>query len=132
MRFDWLELLKILLPATASLVPTIWTIIKSAKQTRKTLETRMDCFEAKLDNHIAADDERYATSCRVRIQQFNDTLLHGFKHSKESFDQILADITSYNKYCKDNPKFPNSVTTCAAQNIERVYRECMETNSFLI
>ena len=72
MRFDWLELLKILLPATASLVPTIWTIIKSAKQTRKTLETRMDCFEAKLDNHIATDDS--AMRLPVECASSNSTI----------------------------------------------------------
>lgn len=87
--------------------------------------------EAKVDKHIALDDERYAIDCRVRIQRFNDELLHGIRHSQEHFKQTLSDITVYNNYCDAHKDFPNEVTTTAAENIRRVYMDCQVNHSFL-
>lgn len=88
-------------------------------------------IEHKLDMHITADDARDAMQCRSRIQRFNDELLHGQKHSKESFDSVLIDCTHYNAYCMTHPDFPNEVTKLAEEHIREVYRKCMQEKSFL-
>lgn len=76
-------------------------------------------------------DERQAVNCRTRIMRFGDEILHGTKHSKEHFDQILLDITSYEKYCEQHPNFENNIAVVTVQHIKRVYQNCLEENSFI-
>lgn len=45
-------------------------------------------------------DRREAVSSRLRILRFADELQEGRRHSKDSFDQTLADITNYNNLYK--------------------------------
>lgn len=76
-------------------------------------------------------DERDATLRRTHILHFNDEILHGIKHTKEHFDQILEDITDYNNYCDEHPKYENDKAGFAIGNIKRTYQKCMDNNSFL-
>ena len=76
-------------------------------------------------------DERDATLRRTHILHFNDEILHGIKHTKEHFDQILEDITDYNNYCDEHPKYENDKAVFAIDNIKRTYQKCMDNNSFL-
>lgn len=76
-------------------------------------------------------DERDATLRRTHILHFNDEILHGIKHTKEHFDQILEDITDYNNYCDEHPKYENDKAVFAIGNIKRTYQKCMDNNSFL-
>ena len=78
-----------------------------------------------------SDDRKDAIDRRIRILQFGDELRRDVKHSKESFDQILDDISNYNNYCKIHPEFPNEKTVLTAQKIKEVYRHCMDYNDFL-
>lgn len=73
-----------------------------------------------------------AKNARRRILRFNDELLkNNTNHSKEYFDDVLDDTTEYLRYCEKNPDFKNGKATLAIENIERVYRNCMEKKSFL-
>ena len=76
-------------------------------------------------------DERDATLMRTHILHFNDELLHDKSHTKEHFDQILDDITSYEKYCNGHPDYKNKKAECAIGNIRRTYDKCMEEHKFL-
>lgn len=76
-------------------------------------------------------DERDATLRRTHILHFNDEILHEIKHTKEHFDQILEDITDYNNYCDEHPKYENDKAVFAIDNIKRTYQRCMDNNSFL-
>lgn len=75
--------------------------------------------------------EKDATTRRYRILRFNDEILHGTKHTKEHFDQILEDITQYEKYCLENPEYENNKATLSIKNIEKVYQKCVEENVFV-
>ena len=75
--------------------------------------------------------EDQTTNARVRILRFSDEMLHGYKHSKESFDQALQDIDHYNKYCDDHPKYENERAKSAISHIRRVYQDCLTNGSFL-
>lgn len=85
----------------------------------------------KLTKHIDDDDERDANQTRTRILRFNDELLEGRRHSKESFDVTLGDVDHYNEYCDGHPGYKNSVTVSATENIQRVYSDCMRDHDFL-
>ena len=87
---------------------------------------------AKLEEHIRVDDERDADMHRYRLLRFNTELLRKTLHTKEEFDEILYSVTYYERYCEDHPKYENNRAVLAIENIKRVYKECMETNDFLL
>lgn len=76
-------------------------------------------------------EEQAAITARVRILRMNDEILRGTKHTKENLDQCLNDITVYDTYCNEHPKFRNNMTVLSSENIKSVYRECMKNHSFL-
>lgn len=75
--------------------------------------------------------EREATNRRSRILEFGDEILHGNKYSKEHFDQILLDVTSYETYCGDHPHYMNSVAEATIKHIKKVYQHCLDNDGFL-
>lgn len=87
---------------------------------------------AKLEEHIRVDGERDADMHRYRLLRFNTELLRKTRHTKEEFDEILYSVTYYERYCQDHPKYENNRAVLAIENIKRVYRECLETNDFLL
>ena len=87
---------------------------------------------AKLEEHIRVDDERDADMHRYRLLRFNTELLRKTRNTKEEFDEILYSVTYYERYCEDHPKYENNRAVLAIENIKRVYKECMETNDFLL
>ncbi len=96
---------------------TVETDVKNLKEKHDNLENRMD-----------KDD---ADSCRTRILRFADELRRGVEHSEEFFNQILDDISDYERYCSEHPEYKNSKAVNAIAKIDKVYQKCMEENSFL-
>lgn len=96
-------------------------------------ELRKDIIELRSDvmDIQAVADEREVTQCRRRILAFNDELLHDEKHTKESFDQILMDITTYEGYCDNHKHFKNGIAVSAIENIHKKYSKCQDEHSFL-
>lgn len=79
-----------------------------------------------------AREEDKAITARIRILRFNDELLMKTpRHSKESFDQTLDDITFYEDYCEDHKHFENDKAVMAIKNIRRCYEKCCADNDFL-
>lgn len=72
-----------------------------------------------------------AITARVRILRASDEILHKMKHSKEWFDQLNEDITFYNDYCNEHPKFVNNKAMHAIANIDEVYAKALKDNDFL-
>ena len=85
----------------------------------------------KVDQSEARQDERDAKTARTHILRFGDEVRIGARHSKESFDEVLADITAYESYCKAHPEFPNNRTRAAEKFITETYDECLRENKFL-
>lgn len=75
--------------------------------------------------------EDQATTARVRILQFSDEMLHGERHSKESFDQALQDVDKYVKYCSSHPDYENARAKAAIAHISSTYQTCLANDSFL-
>ena len=76
-------------------------------------------------------DKDKADECRTRILRFGDELRRGVEHSEEFFNQILDDISDYERYCAEHPEYKNSKAVNAIAEIDKVYQRCMEKNSFL-
>ena len=92
---------------------------------------KVDQLERDLEAMKAAQEERDAISCRSRILHFGDETIHGVRHTKEHFEQILRDITSYEQYCEEHPHFENNTTVLTSQRIKDIYEECLKTADFL-
>lgn len=75
--------------------------------------------------------EDKAKAARNRILICADEVYQGVKHSKEYFDNILADITFYKRYCDEHPEFQNEMTVMATERIESIYKKCLEEHGFL-
>lgn len=87
-------------------------------------------LEVKVNNIEAKNDERDAIVARVRILRFCDEMQGDLLHSKDSFDQVLCDITNYNNYCSEHPDFKNKQTEATAEYIQQVYRKRLEKRDF--
>ena len=92
---------------------------------------RVDKLERDLNALRAAAEEREAISCRARILHFGDETLHGMRHTREHFDQVLRDLDSYEHYCDGHPDFENNVTVLTSSRIKDIYKKCLENNDFL-
>ena len=81
----------------------------------------------KINNKI---DQRTAIGCRIRILKFMDEIIEGWEHSKDSYNQIMRDITDYLQYCDDHPQFLNHQTDATIERIKKDYEQRLATNDF--
>lgn len=75
--------------------------------------------------------EREATNRRTRILEFGDEILHEVDYSKEHWDQILLDITAYENYCDEHPRYMNNVAKATIKHIKHMYDKHLDEDSFL-
>lgn len=95
------------------------------------MNDRVDMLSSKVDQSEARQAERDAKLARNHILRFGDEVRIGTRHSKESFDEVLADITAYEAYCQAHPEFPNHRTRAAEKFITETYDRCLKEDSFL-
>lgn len=95
------------------------------------LAHKLDGLNDSLDELKRESSEGRATTCRYRILRFDDEIRHDEYHTKEHFDQILEDITEYEKYCNGHPDYRNNKAVMAIENIKRVYQQCSSEGNFL-
>ena len=81
----------------------------------------------KINNKI---DQRTAIGCRIRILKFMDEIIEGWEHSKDSYNQIMRDITDYLQYCDDHPQFLNHQTDATIERLKKDYEQRLATNDF--
>ena len=110
-----------------------WAKRDEKKGKLKEIQESINQMDGKLNEHIAADDERYAVQCRTRILRFADELINEPKHlhTQGNFEQTLQDITVYDQYCAEHPKFRNELTLRSSEIIRKVYDECAREHKFL-
>lgn len=127
----------VLLPIVLAILGSSWVgdAIKAhreAKSGKATTNQIMDEIR-KLKADVDADR---AITARVRIVRFNDELIMGRvedrpRHSKESYDQTLSDIDTYEKYCREHPEFKNNKTVMSVANIKDNYQTRLRKRDFL-
>lgn len=110
--------------------PWTWVARAIGRAINAEVIQKVDKLEGDLRNLKDRSEEHEAKSCRIRILRFGDEILHGVHHSKEHFDQILLDITEYEHYCKDHPRFKNNMTSITTSVIMATYQECWKENKF--
>lgn len=101
-------------------------MISVYKETKEDIDKlRKEIFETRRELH-----EVRAISCRVRILKFEDEVQHNIRHSKESFDQVMSDITYYETFCKNNPNFLNNMIDIIIKHIKDIYARQLHTHDF--
>lgn len=98
---------------------------------QKQLSTAIEGISKQISDLVYEVAENDAITRRYRILRFNDELLHGVKHTKEHFDQILEDIARYEAFCEAHEDFVNSKAVMASSNIKRKYQERLDKGDFL-
>ena len=118
--------------------PWTWLAEQFGKAANKEMVDRLDAVEKKINNIEERDleqdrksEEERVKAARRRILRCADEIRSKVRHSKEFFDDILADISFYKRYCKENPKFENEKAVMAIELIEETYKKCCRENDFL-
>lgn len=92
---------------------------------------KVDALEKDVQGIEDEIKKQAAVNSRARILRFADEVLHGGEHTKDHFDQTLADIDEYERFCKEHPDFTNNKTALAAERIKSVYLKLLDRNDFL-
>jgi hypothetical protein len=95
------------------------------------LSRKIDNVQTALTNHINSDAEMDARQARRRIIDFSDECRRGTLHSVEHFDNVLEDISFYERYCGEHPKFENRKAEQSIKFITDVYDACKRENKFI-
>lgn len=107
------------------------SIRNSLNESISNIETKMNEMNDSIEEMKNSGNEGKAQTWRYRILRFDDEIRHDEKHTKEHFDQILEDITEYERYCEEHPDFPNNKAVFAIKNIKNVYQQCTDEGTFL-
>lgn len=97
----------------------------------KEMMDKLESLDKEMKQLRDATDLESVLNCRVRILHFGDETLHGQKHTKEHFDQILRDIDKYEHYCSTHPEFENNVTVLTSARIKEIYQKRLADGDFL-
>lgn len=125
---NWISVLQACVPILVALVGIIPTIISNRKKTQGSIET----LQKTLENHIKEDEDERARNQRYRILRFYDEICEGRRHSESHFEDILDDISDYEKYCSKHPDFKNSRGAIAMYEIEQTYKTLKSKGKFLV
>lgn len=106
-------------------------IMKELKQTNDKIDELQKTVMDELKNVRENVEMYHAKQSRARILQFNDELLRNILHTKESFDDVIAEIDYYEDYCKAHPSFPNFKAVAAVDNIKATYKKRLKENDFI-
>lgn len=128
--------LAVVLPTVVQIAPVKvnpWTRLAAAigRAINREIMTEVREMHQSLDQHIALDDQRDADRKRMRVLRFNDELIHGVRHTQEHFNEVLDDITAYERYCESHPNYQNNKAVMAIENVKRTYQRCEDERNFL-
>lgn len=95
------------------------------------VNSKVDSLSVSVSSLKSEMQEKAAIDARARILVFGDECRRGVRHSKDCFDSIFADITTYEQFCTEHPNFKNNMTVVTVQYINKIFQHCLETNDFL-
>lgn len=108
-----------------------WEVARTTADSISAVASDVSKIKDTLDDHIRADAENDAKQARRRIIVFADECRRKVKHSEEHFDNVLEDITFYNQYCDDHPKFSNEKAKQSITFVLEVSAACKRNNDYI-
>lgn len=106
-------------------------VMQQVNSFNENITEQVQNLSKKIDTIEKTEELDRVHAARKRILRFNDEILCGQLHSKEHFDEILTDITTYEHYCNNHGDYENNKAVLAIKTIKRCYDKCMEEHSFL-
>lgn len=106
-------------------------LMEKVEKMEKNFDSKVDSLEQKIEKMDQDDKLQRAKDARTRVLRFGDELIHDVRHTKEHFDDVLRDITEYEIYCDEHPKFENDQMHITAEHIKETYHRCLKEHSFL-
>lgn len=94
------------------------------------LKKKIDELEKKFDDHIKESDEEKLENMRRDILDFCNACMNGRKHTQEQFRFILKKCDNYEIYIEQH-HIKNGEISSAIEEIRRIYKICLQKNSFL-
>lgn len=115
------------------LVPIAVALISSGKVAEKvTKKMQIENLFAMLNELKYTVACNHANDCRARILSFNNEIKRKIRHDEEEFNDVLKAIDDYEKFCRNNPDYPNNKAVFAIENIKNTYKETLRDNDFLV
>lgn len=96
-----------------------------------TINEHIKDVDTRLDDMMNLGEQKDADAARNRILIFDDELRRHIDHSYEYFQQILADVDEYTRFCDEHESYPNSKAEMAIKHIKDVYDKCKEQDNFI-
>lgn len=116
---------------TSVCVPIIVALISSGTSANKlSKKIRVDELLEEFNKLNYKVDCNKADNCRARILRFNGEIKRGVHHDEEEFNDVLKAIDDYEKFCRNNPDYPNNKAVFAIENIKNVYKKAYSNNDF--
>lgn len=120
-------------PGAAIIKAVSLPAVKAGKKMSSANKARLDeiCqalsdFKSSFDESEEAEEEGEPV-----ILQFNNELLRDIPHTQEDFNEILAEIDSYENYCREHEDYKNNRAIHAIAHIGKIYDERLEKHDFL-
>ena len=116
---------------TSVCVPIIVALISSGTSANKlSKKIRVDELLEEFNKLNYKVDCNKADNCRARILRFNGEIKRGVHHDEEEFNEVISLIDKYERFCRNNPNYPNNKAEFAIENIKNVYKKAYSNNDF--
>lgn len=110
------------------------TINQDVLEDQKELHKEIEELEEKVDTNNKENKETRledkALDARRRILIFAGEISREFKHSEEEYNQILDDVSFYQDYCKEHPRFPNERANASIKLVRSTFEQVFNKNDF--
>lgn len=111
--------------------PWTWLARKIGKAINGDMMDEFKAMREDLDAMKAEMEETNAKNLRTKIIRFASEIRVHQLHTKDYFDEVMDDITAYERYCDTHKNFKNNITVMSSELITKTYKKCLEENSFL-
>lgn len=116
---------------TSVCVPIVVALISSGTFANKlSKKIRVDELLEQFNELNYKVDCNKADTCRMMILDFNGEIKRGIHHDEEQFNEVISLIDKYERFCRDNPNYPNNKAVLAIENIKNVYKKAYSKNDF--
>lgn len=116
---------------TSVCVPIVVALISSGTFANKlSKKIRVDELLEQFNELNYKVDCNKADTCRMMILDFNGEIKRGIHHDEEQFNEVISLIDKYERFCRNNPSYPNNKAVLAIENIKNVYKKAYSKNDF--
>ena len=84
-----------------------------------------------MGGNVDAVTFHHCTSGKPAREVNRNELLRDLPHTKEEFIEVLTEIDAYEKYCREDPDYPNNRAVFAIKNIQETYKRRLDKHDFL-